>query len=117
MNWAAVLYTIIDIAVYSLAGILLLGVGTALVFALAPFPVRREIGDEQNRALAVLLGAMVLGVALVIAAVMFSPPGLPSLWSEKTAAPAVARAVEHSDEKVKKDVEKKAPAPEPEKKI
>jgi len=117
MNWAAVLYTITDIAVYSLAGILLLGVGTALVFALAPFPVRREIGDEQNRALAALMGAMILGVAIVIAAVMFSPPGLPSLWSVKDAAPAIAPAVEHSDEKEKKGVEKKAPAPEPAKKI
>jgi uncharacterized membrane protein YjfL (UPF0719 family) len=34
----------------------------------APFSVRKEIEEDQNTALAVLMGSVILGIAIIVAA-------------------------------------------------
>ena len=46
---------------------------TAAFFAivkLAPFSVRKEIEEDQNTSLAILIGSMILGLAIIIAAAL-----------------------------------------------
>lgn len=57
---ATLLYTGIGVLVF-------LGVFVAMV-KLAPFSVRKEIEEDQNTALAVLMGSVFLGLALIISA-------------------------------------------------
>ncbi len=113
MNWIAVMYTIADIAVYSLAGMILLGTGTALVFLLMPFPLRRELRDEQNRALALVMAAVIVGMAIIIGAVMYSPPGLTSLRGGPGAVPPPAEEPRKGQETKKETGTKKAPLQAP----
>jgi uncharacterized membrane protein YjfL (UPF0719 family) len=40
---------------------------------LAPFSVRKEIEEDQNTALAIVMGAVILGLALIIAAAIHGP--------------------------------------------
>lgn len=56
---------------------MLIAVGIGLVFFIgafylivkvAPFSVRKEIEEDQNTSLAILIGSVILGIAIIIAA-------------------------------------------------
>lgn len=64
LNPAILLSTV----VYTMLGLLLFGISLWLVAKLAPFSVRKEIEDDQNTALGVMIGAMFIGIAIVISA-------------------------------------------------
>ena len=49
--------------------IVMLFLSVFLMEKLAPFSLRKEIEDDHNNAAAIVIGAVVIGVALVIAAV------------------------------------------------
>lgn len=60
---------------YILATVLYTGVGVAVFLAafwlmakLAPFSIRKEIEEDQNTALGIVIGSVILGLALIIAA-------------------------------------------------
>ncbi len=38
-----------------------------------PFPVRFEIEEDQNTALGIIIGAMIIGLAIIIAAAIVAP--------------------------------------------
>jgi uncharacterized membrane protein YjfL (UPF0719 family) len=44
------------------------GVAFFVVVKASPFSVRKEIEEDQNIALAVIIGAMIIGIALIISA-------------------------------------------------
>jgi uncharacterized membrane protein YjfL (UPF0719 family) len=54
--------------IYSLLGLIFFGVGYLLFDKLTPFSVRKEIEEDQNTALAVIIGAVIIGLAVIIAA-------------------------------------------------
>ena len=49
--------------------ILMLGVSIFLMEKMTPFSIRKELEEDQNNSVAIVVGAVVIGVALVIAAV------------------------------------------------
>ena len=58
----------ISTAVFAGIGLAVFAIAFWLMTKLAPFSVRKEIEDDQNVALAVIIGAVIIGVALIIAA-------------------------------------------------
>jgi uncharacterized membrane protein YjfL (UPF0719 family) len=60
--------TVVSSLVYSLIGLLLFGVCFVIISKLAPFSIRKEIEEDQNTALAILIGSVILGLSLIIAA-------------------------------------------------
>jgi uncharacterized membrane protein YjfL (UPF0719 family) len=55
-------------AVYSLLGLLIFGVAWILIVWLTPFSIRKEIEDDQNTSLGIILGAVIIGISLIISA-------------------------------------------------
>jgi putative membrane protein len=55
-------------AIYSVLGLLIFGVFWLLFVWLTPFSIRKEIEDDQNTALGIVLGCGILGIAIIIAA-------------------------------------------------
>ena len=53
--------------VYSGVGMLVFTVFFWLIVKFSPFPVIKEIEEDQNVALAVLMGAVMIGLAIIIA--------------------------------------------------
>jgi len=51
---------------YSLMGIVLFTITFFVIVKLAPFSIRKEIEDDQNTALGVIIGAVFIGIALII---------------------------------------------------
>ncbi|MBN2430407.1 MAG: DUF350 domain-containing protein [Acidobacteria bacterium] len=54
--------------VYVVLGVVLFGLAFLLMTKVAPFSVRKEIEEDQNTALAVIMGSVIIGLAIIIAA-------------------------------------------------
>lgn len=53
---------------FALIGIVMFAIAYGLIVKLSPFSVRKEIEQDHNTALAVVIAAVILGLALIIAA-------------------------------------------------
>ncbi len=65
---ATLLSNLIAAVVFAVLGITVLIVAFVVVDRLTPYTLWREIVDEHNTALAVLIGAIALGMSIIIAA-------------------------------------------------
>ena len=54
--------------IYSVLGCVLYAVAFRVIVKLSPFSIRKEIEEDQNTALAIIIGAIFLGLAIVVAA-------------------------------------------------
>jgi uncharacterized membrane protein YjfL (UPF0719 family) len=54
--------------VYTVFGVVVFAVAFVVMTKLTPFSVRKEIEDDQNTSLAIIMGSVVIGLALIIAA-------------------------------------------------
>ena len=73
MNWVNLLWGIVDTAIYSLVGIIMMGIGFLVIIVFTPFSVKKEIEDDQNTSLGIIIGSVIIGISIVIAAVISSP--------------------------------------------
>lgn len=65
---AAALHTFLVTLAYTVFGLVMFGVAFWLIVKLTPFSIRKEVEEDQNVALAILIGAVMLGLAIIIAA-------------------------------------------------
>ena len=67
MNLTPALHTFLVTLGYTVFGLIIFGVAFWLITKLVPFSIRKEIEDDQNTALAIVIGAVLLGLAIIIA--------------------------------------------------
>jgi putative membrane protein len=63
-NWGPVVNSI----VFSLIGVLIYVIGFIVLDKVTPYHLWREINEKQNVALAILVGSIAIGLALIVAA-------------------------------------------------
>ena len=66
MNLPAGLHTLVVTIVYTLLGLVVFGIAFWVIVKVSPFSIRKEIEEDQNVSLAVLIGAVIIGLALII---------------------------------------------------
>ena len=54
--------------VYSIVGMVIFGLGYFLFEKITPFSIRKEIEEDQNTSLAIIIGSVIIGLAIIIAA-------------------------------------------------
>ncbi|MCC6329155.1 MAG: DUF350 domain-containing protein [Acidobacteria bacterium] len=54
--------------IFVLIGLVIFAVAFLIVVLVSPFSVKKEIEEDQNSALAIIIGAMIVGIAIIIAA-------------------------------------------------
>ena len=59
---------LVSSAAFAGVGLVVFGIAFWLMAKLTPFSLRKEIEEDQNTALGVIMGAVVIGIAVVIAA-------------------------------------------------
>ena len=59
---------IVGALIYSLIGIGLFGLAFFIIVKVAPFSIRKEIEDDQNTALGIIIGSVIIGISLIIGA-------------------------------------------------
>ena len=55
-------------AIFVAIGLVVFAIAFLIVVMVAPFSVKKEIEEDQNTALAIIIGALIIGVAMIIAA-------------------------------------------------
>lgn len=60
----ALLYSLL----FTLMGVILFAVCLWLIVKIAPFSIRKEIEEDQNTSLGIIIGSMILGLAIILAA-------------------------------------------------
>ena len=68
INLAEVVATIF----YVILGVVLLGLSWKVIEWLTPFSLRKEIEDDQNMAIAILIGSLFVSISILIGAVILS---------------------------------------------
>ncbi|MDQ3917868.1 MAG: DUF350 domain-containing protein [Acidobacteriota bacterium] len=54
--------------IFTVFGLLVFGLAYMFIVKASPFSIRKEIEDDQNIALAIIIGSVIIGVSLIIAA-------------------------------------------------
>ena len=62
--WNVIETTVIFVAI----GLIVFTVAFLIVVLVAPFSVKKEIEEDQNTSLAIIIGAVIIGVAMIISA-------------------------------------------------
>jgi uncharacterized membrane protein YjfL (UPF0719 family) len=52
--------------VFALIGLIFFVVAFVIMAKATPFSIRKEIEDDQNTALAIIMGSVIIGIALII---------------------------------------------------
>ncbi len=64
------LWELIPTVIYFVVAILLFGFSIWLMEVICPFSIRKEIEEDQNTSLGVIMGSAIIGIAIVLAAVI-----------------------------------------------
>jgi uncharacterized membrane protein YjfL (UPF0719 family) len=68
-SWTEVLVrNVVAAAAFGLVGVAMFAVAYAVIRKLVPFSIEKEIAEDQNTALGIVMGSLVLGIALIVAA-------------------------------------------------
>jgi len=65
---------LVDSIVYSIVGGIVLGLSFYVIEKVLPFSMRKEIAEDHNVSLGIILGAFVIGLSIIIAAAIASEP-------------------------------------------
>lgn len=63
-----ILHNVLNALVFALVGIVIFVLAFALIDKVTPYHLWKEIVQEHNTALAILVGAMSIGICIIIAA-------------------------------------------------
>ena len=58
--------------IFVLLGLIVFAIAFGIVVLVAPFSVKKEIEDDQNISLAIIIGSVIIGVAMIISAAVHS---------------------------------------------
>ena len=59
---------LVTTAIFTAFGLLVFGIAYFIILKATPFSIRKEIEEDHNVALAVVIGAVILGISLIISA-------------------------------------------------
>ena len=54
--------------IFVLLGLIVFAIAFGIVVLVSPFSVKKEIEEDQNVSLAIIIGAIIIGVAMIISA-------------------------------------------------
>jgi len=59
---------IIETLAFTIVGLLLFALAFWIIVKVSPFSIRKELEDDQNIALGIVIGSVIIGIALIVAA-------------------------------------------------
>ena len=69
-GWDSLPYHLVSTLVFTTIGLVFFALAFWLITKAAPFSVRKEIEEDQNTALAVVIGSVIVGIAIIVAAAL-----------------------------------------------
>ena len=63
---------VISTVVYAFLGVVVFGMAYAVIEKLCPFSVKKEISQDRNVALGIIVGCIMIGLALIVSAAILT---------------------------------------------
>ncbi|MEA2464607.1 MAG: hypothetical protein QOJ98_2354 [Acidobacteriota bacterium] len=70
MSGNPMLNVFLNTLIYTIFGVIVFGVSFWIMVKISPFPIRKELETDHNTAVAILMGSVILGLAIIIAAAL-----------------------------------------------
>jgi uncharacterized membrane protein YjfL (UPF0719 family) len=67
MDWNRIVAQLVSALLFGSAGVLLLLLSFRLLRSVVPFSISKEIAEDQNLALAILLGCATIAIGIIVA--------------------------------------------------
>lgn len=68
LDWMTLMNQVVAAVIFTLIGVIFFGVAFVVITRMVPFSIRKEIEEDQNTALGIILGSVIIGLALIVAA-------------------------------------------------
>ena len=68
LNVPQIIDTVVQSVIFVSIGLVVFGIAFWLITKVTPFSIRKEIEDDQNTALGIVIGSVIIGLALIISA-------------------------------------------------
>ena len=68
IDWSNLIQSIIESILFTSLGLVFFAIAFFIISAVTPFSIRKEIEEDQNTALGIVLGSVIIGIALVVSA-------------------------------------------------
>jgi uncharacterized membrane protein YjfL (UPF0719 family) len=68
MDMSKIVPTIVQSLIFVGIGVVVFLIAFVIMTKIAPFSVKKEIEEDQNTALGILMGSVIIGLAIIIAA-------------------------------------------------
>jgi len=68
MNFEAIGKTLVSALAFSALGLVLFAVAFLIIVKVTPFSFRKEIEEDQNTALAIIVASVIIGISLIVSA-------------------------------------------------
>jgi len=68
IEWDAVLKALVSSIVFSTIGLVFFAIAFAILQKVLPFSIRKEIEEDQNTALGIVLGSIFIAIAMIVSA-------------------------------------------------
>lgn len=62
----------VESIIYSLLGVAVFALSFLLISKLTPFSIRKEIEEDQNTSLGIIIGSIIIGLSIIISAAIGS---------------------------------------------
>lgn len=63
-------HTLLATAVYTALGMVFFVIAFLVIVKISPFSIRKEIEEDQNTSLAILIGSVIIGIAMIVSAAL-----------------------------------------------
>ena len=68
MSFTELSSVLLSTVVFTLFGLLIFGVAYTIIVKATPFSIRKELEEDHNTAIAIVIGSVIIGIALIISA-------------------------------------------------
>lgn len=68
IDWVTLLNQVVATVIFTGIGVVFFGIAFLLITKMVPFSIRKEIEQDHNTSLGIILGSVIIGLALIVAA-------------------------------------------------
>lgn len=68
LDWTTLLNQVVAAVIFTVIGVVFFGIAFLTITKMVPFSIRKEIEVDQNTSLGIIIGSVIIGLALIIAA-------------------------------------------------
>lgn len=70
IDWGALAGAAIESVLFTIIGLVFFAIAFMVITKMVPFSMRKEIEEDQNVALGVILGSVIIGIAIIVSQVL-----------------------------------------------